>query len=169
MRKIALVFVCGLVACRDKPKPSPAPEAPLASSDAGVADASKWNVENHAPIVDAAPPPEGDWAVCKAALEKVPSAPPTKRLEMIIEACRPCGEWKPILDWQTLQEEGGPNRKVIEGAMAGCNAWCNPNAKIRFMGALDDARASKTRTPWRELAQQCKEDVSARPDGRFVT
>jgi hypothetical protein len=166
MKKVLLVFVCGLVACKDKPKPDPAPVAP---KDAAVSDASKWNVESHAPIVDAAPPPEGDWEICKATLQKVPAAPPTKRVEMIIGACRPCGDWKPILEWQTLQEEGGPNRKLVEEAMAGCTAWCNPNAKVRFMGALDDARASKTRTPWRELAQQCKEDVSARPDGRFVT
>ncbi len=165
MVRVALVIVCGLVACKDKPTPAQGP----VPRDAAPGDASKWNVEHHAIPVDAAPPPEGDWATCKATLEKVASAPPTKRVQMIIDACKPCGDWKPILEWQTLQEHGGPNRKVIDSAMAGCNAWCTPNAKIRFMGTLDDARASKTRTPWRELANQCKEEVSARPDGRFMT
>ncbi len=164
MKTVALVIACGLVACKDKPKSGPAPTPPPAPADAG----SKYHVESHAIPVDAAPPPVGEWAVCKAALEGAVTAPPTKRAQMIIDACHPCGEWKPLLDWQTLQEEGGPNRKVIESTLAGCNAWCNPNAKVRFMGALDDARASKTRTPWRELAQQCKEGVSARPDGRFL-
>jgi len=158
-----LLVGCGLFACKDKPKSDPVAPPPPPPSDA-----SKWSVEHHAIPVDAAPPPEGDWAVCKAALEKAVTAPPTKRIEMIIDACHPCGEWKPILDWQTLQEDGGPNRKVIDSTMAGCKAWCTPNAKVRFMGALDDARASKTRTPWRELAQQCGEEVSARPDGRFL-
>jgi hypothetical protein len=110
----------------------------------------------------------GDWAVCKAALEKAVTAPATKRVDMILGACHPCGDWKTLLDWQTLQEDGGPNRKVVETTMVGCKAFCNANAKIRFMGALDDARASKTRTPWRELATQCGEEVSARPDGRFL-
>lgn len=165
--RIALVIVCGLVACKDKPKNDPTPTPPP-TGDAGSGSSSKYHVEQHAIPVDAAPPPAGDWAVCKAALEKAVSAPPTKRVEMILEACHPCGDWKPLLDWQTLQEDGGPNRKVIDSTMAGCKAWCNPNAKVRFMGALDDARASKTRTPWRELAMQCGEEVSARPDGRFL-
>jgi hypothetical protein len=161
--RVLLVIVCGLVACKDKPKSEQL--SPPPPGDAG----SKWNVESHALAADAAPPPAGDWAICKAALEKAVTAPPTKRVDVILDGCRPCGDWEPILDWQTLQEDGGPNRKVIETAMAGCNAWCNPNAKIRFMGALDDARASKKRTPWRELAQQCGEAVSARPDGRLMT
>lgn len=158
-----LLVGCGLFACKDKPT-----SEPVAPPPPPPGDASKWNVEHHPIPVDAAPPPEGDWAVCKAALEKAATAPPTKRIEMLIDACHPCGEWKPLLDWQTLQEDGGPNRKVVESTMAGCKAWCTPNAKVRFMGALDDARASKTRTPWRELAQQCGEEVSARPDGRFL-
>lgn len=162
-RGLCLLIGCGLFGCKDKPRNelSPTPTPP-------PSDASKWNVESHALPVDAAPPPAGDWAICKAALEKAVTAPPTKRIDMILDACRPCGDWSPLLAWQTPQEEGGPNRKVIETTMAGCNAWCNPNAKVRFMGALDDARMSKTRTPWRELAQQCGEAVSARPDGRFL-
>lgn len=168
MTRALLVIASVLVACKDKPTTSTSSAAPP-PGDATVADGSKWHVEQHALPVDAPPPPEGDWATCKAALEKAVTAPPTRRIDTIIEACKPCGEWKPILEWQTLQEEGGPNRKVLETAMAGCNAWCTPNAKLRFMGALDDARAGKTRTPWRELGQQCKEEVSARPDTRFMS
>lgn len=163
--RIALVLA-GLAACKDKASPPPAKTVP---GDAGPSDGPKWMTE-HPPIaVDAAPPPEGEWAACKAALEKAVTAPPTKRVDLILDACHPCGDWKPVLDWQTLQEDGGPNRKTIDAAMGGCTAWCSPNAKVRFMGALDDARANKTRTPWRELAEQCGEGVSARPDGRFVT
>lgn len=163
--RVALCLACGLVvACKDKPKNEHAPPPPPPPGDAG----SKYHVHQHALPVDAAPPPDGDWAACKSALQAATTAPATKRVEVILDACHPCGDWTPILSWQTLQEDGGPNRKLIETTMAGCNAWCSPNAKVRFMGALDDARASKTRTPWRELAQQCGEGVSARPDGRFL-
>jgi hypothetical protein len=163
MRNTWLVIVCGLVACKDKPNASPTPPPSSPPGDAA------FSVMTHEIPVDAAPPPPGDWAACKAALEKVPSTPPTKRVELIIDACHPCGDWKPLLDWQTLQEDGGPNRKVIDSTMAGCKAYCSPNAKIQFMGALDDGRAKKTRTPWRVLAQQCGEEISARPDGRYMT
>lgn len=161
MAKAWLVIACGLVACKDKPNQEQV-SPPPPPSDAG------YRVVPHEIPVDAAPPQAGDWAVCKAALEKAASAPPTRRVETILDACHPCGDWKPLLDWQTLPEDHGPNRKDIGALMEGCKAWCNPSAKVRFMGALDDARAKKTRTPWRELAQQCGEDVSARPDGRFM-
>jgi len=160
-RTILTLLLLG--ACKDRPA-NPVPVGSGAGSAAPIVTA------DHPPIpIDAPPPPLGDWDKCKAGLVAAATGPSTKRVDMILEACHPCGDWTPILAWQTLQEDGGPNRKLIETAMAGCKAWCSPNAKVRFMGTLDDARRSQTRTPWRELATQCKEAVSAVPDGRFLT
>jgi hypothetical protein len=87
----------------------------------------------------------------------------------IIDACRPCGDWTPILDWQKLPADGGPTRTQIENAMVGCKAYCEPNAKMRFLGTLDDARMKGARTPWRELGEMCREQVSAVPDARYMS
>jgi hypothetical protein len=150
MRTLLLVGL--LAACKDKPAatPPPAPEKP--ARDAQVIDA-----------------PLDPWARCKAALEKAATAPYTKRVKQILDACTPCGDWAPILTWQKRPEDGGPDRRVIEQAMTRCNAWCVPDAKSVFMGTLDDARAKETRTPWRELGELCKEHVSAVPDARNVS
>ncbi|CAN5760699.1 hypothetical protein BH11MYX2_BH11MYX2_22660 [soil metagenome] len=158
MRPLLLLVPLALVACKDKPAAQKEPRV--------VID----NGSTHPQIpVDAAPPPPGDWAVCKAALEKAVTEPTTKRANGILEGCQPCGDWTPILEWQKSPEDGGVDRRKIEQAMAGCNAWCTPQAKDQFMGGLDDAREKKTRTPWRALGAQCKEKVSAVPDARFLT
>lgn len=152
MRTPLLVAVLVVAACKDKPAAAPPPAPPKPAADAQVIDAQ----------LDA-------WGTCKAALEKAANAPYTKRVKQILDACAPCGDWAPILGWQKRPEDGGPDRRVIEQAMAGCNAWCVPDAKSTFMGTLDDARAKETRTPWRELGEVCKEQVSATPDPRNVS
>lgn len=118
------------------------------------------------------PPPvvvPGDWATCKAALEASPKVPPTKQVAALIEGCKPCGDWTPLLTWSTPTENGGPKRKDIESAMIGCKAYCDPNAKMRFQGGLDDNRGKTNRIPWRLLGDFCKESVSAVPDSRFMS
>lgn len=157
MRTALLLAPLLLVACKDKP---PEKKQPRVVIDNGP---------THPVIpVDAAPPPPGDWAVCKAALEKAATEPATKRVNGILQGCQPCGDWSPILDWQKTTEEGGVDRRKVEQAMAGCNAWCSPQAKDQFMGGIDEAREKKTRAPWRALGTQCKEKVSAVPDARFL-
>ncbi len=122
------------------------------------------------PMPEPAPVPvAGDWAGCKAALEASPKLPPTKQVAALIEACRPCGDWKPLLEWQTPTEDGGPNQKDIETTMLGCKAYCDPNAKMRFVGGLDDARGKNNRRPWRVLGDFCKAELSAVPDARFMS
>jgi len=116
---------------------------------------------------DAAPAAD-DWAACQAALKLTPSLPATRRADAIIAACHPCGDWTPILSWQKLPADGGPTRTQIEDAMVTCKAYCEPNAKMRFLGTLDDARMKGTRTPWRELGEMCREHVSAVPDARYM-
>lgn len=120
------------------------------------------------------PPPvvvAADWAVCKAALEASPKTPPTRQVAQLIEACKPCGDWTPLLTWATPTEDGGPKRKDIESTMVGCKAYCDPNAKMRFLGGLDDNRGKDkvNRIPWRLLGEFCKEAVSAVPDARFMS
>ena len=114
-------------------------------------------------------PVAGDWAVCKAALEASPKLPPTKQVAALIDACRPCGDWKPLLEWQTLAEDGGPKTKDIEATMLGCKAYCDPNAKMRFVNGLDEARGKNNRRPWRVLGEFCKEALSSVPDARFMS
>lgn len=122
------------------------------------------------PMPEQVPTPvAGDWAVCKAALEANPKLPPTKQVVALIEACKPCGDWKPLLEWQTTAEDGGPRTKDIETAMLGCKAYCDPNAKMRFVNGLDDARTKGNRRPWRLLGEFCKAELSAVPDARFMS
>jgi hypothetical protein len=122
------------------------------------------------PMPEAVPVPvAGDWAVCKAALEASAKLPPTKQVAALIDACRPCGDWKPLLEWQTPAGEGGPKQKDIEAAMLGCKAYCDPNAKMRFVSGLDDARGKNNRRPWRVLGEFCKEALSSVPDARFMS
>jgi hypothetical protein len=104
-------------------------------------------------------------ATCEAAVTKAAAAPLDARPQILIDGCRVCGDWTPILRWNTPQQDGGPTRVAIEQAMAGCHAWCDPNAKQRFLGSLDAARGTETRTPWRMLAEVCHADF---PEGRFL-
>lgn len=110
-----------------------------------------------------------DWAACQEGLKLAPSLPATRRADAIIAACHPCGDWTPILTWQKLPADGGPTRTQIEDAMVACKAYCEPTAKMRFLGTLDDARMKGTRTPWRELGEMCRDQVSAVPDARYMS
>lgn len=114
-------------------------------------------------------PMAGDWAVCKAALEANPKLPPTKQVAALVTACTPCGDWTPLLEWQTPTEDGGPKKKDIETTMVGCKAYCDPNAKMRFVNGIDDARGKNNRRPWRVLGEFCKAELSALPDARFMS
>jgi hypothetical protein len=116
-----------------------------------------------------AAPVAGEWALCKAALEAVPKLPPTKQVAALIDGCKPCGDWKPLLEWQTLTEDGGPKKKDIETTMLGCKAYCDPNAKMRFVNGLDEARGKNNRRPWRVLGEFCKAELSSVPDARFMS
>jgi hypothetical protein len=109
-----------------------------------------------------------DWKACDAALRKAATEPLDLRPAMIIAGCEVCGPWKPLLEWNVPQTEKGPTRLDIEHAMARCG-YCSPNGKQRFLGTLDNARGTNTRTPWRMLGEQCKGDVSALPDNRFTS
>lgn len=115
---------------------------------------------------DAAP---DDWAACKDALAGAMKTPANRRVATILAACRPCGDWTPLLSWETPAAEGGPTRLAIEQAMLGCKAYCNANGKQRFLGTLDNARGTGSRAPWRFLGEQCKAEVSAVPDSRFMS
>jgi hypothetical protein len=141
-----------------------------------LAAACKGKEPTKDPAVPPHPMPEpvpvpvaGDWAVCKAALEASPKLPPTKQVAALLAACTPCGDWKPLLDWQTPTEDGGPKKKDIETTMLGCKAYCDPNAKMRFVNGLDEARGKNNRRPWRVLGEFCKEALSSVPDARFMS
>jgi hypothetical protein len=86
----------------------------------------------------------------------------------LIKDCQPCGDWTPLLAWNTPVADGGPSYRAIEQVMLACKAFCEPNAKQRFLGTLDAARGQPTRTPWRFLGEICKAEVSAVPDTRFM-
>jgi hypothetical protein len=105
-------------------------------------------------------------AACEAAVKKAAAAPLDARPQILIDGCKVCGDWKPILDWNTPPQEGGPTHTAIEQAMLGCHAWCDANAKQRFLGTLDNARGTETRTPWRLLGDTCHTEF---PQSRFVS
>jgi hypothetical protein len=145
-----------LAACKGKQAEPQAQPQPHATSPAQVADA--------APVAS-----DPNWAACEQALEAAPKVPANRRVQSLIDGCRPCGDWTPLLTWDTQQVDGGPTRAAIEQAMFACKAYCDPNAKHRFLGTLDAARGKRTRGPWRYLGEMCKGDVSALPDARYMS
>ncbi|HET9621696.1 MAG TPA: hypothetical protein VFP84_10035 [Kofleriaceae bacterium] len=155
MRRLALCALA-LAACKgDHGAPPPARELPdphaepVAPADAGEPDAN----------LDA----------CRAALPHIASLPIAARAQALLDACQPCGDWTPLLAWNTRSDEHGPTRASIERAMAACHAYCDGNAKQRFLGTLDNARGQPTRQPWRLLGEACKAAVSAVPDTRYAS
>ena len=146
------IWIAWLVvaACKtDDPQPQPVPQQP-AIADAAPA-AIDWNDQ------------------CETALRTAPKLPATRRVQAVIDGCKPCGDWTPLLAWDKQQVDGGPTRAAIEQAMLACNAYCDPNAKARFLGTLDAARGKATRGPWRLLGETCKAAVSAVPDARYMS
>jgi hypothetical protein len=110
-----------------------------------------------------------DWDRCVAALRASPGLPDDQRTQALIDACPVCGDWKPLLEWATLTENGGPKRQDITGRLDACHAYCNSDAKRRFNDTLDDARGRSSRAPWRYLGEMCKDQVSAAPDTRYMS
>lgn len=108
-------------------------------------------------------PPPVDTDKCKLALETAPTVPPARRAKVVLEGCKPCGEWQPLLHWQARTTDGGPTRLAIDQQLQACGT-CNTDARTKFMGALDDARGTDARTPWREYGKACN-----LADGRFVS
>ena len=147
-----LAALAGLGACKARPHDGPAHDPPrpaeVATIDAAVADAN----------LDA----------CRQAAARVPALPANQRPQALLDGCRPCGDWAPLLAWNTPPADGGPTRAAIEQAMLACKAFCEPNAKQRFLGTLDNARGQDSRAPWRFLGDICKAEVSAVPDTRFM-
>ena len=126
------------------------------------------------PAKQAPPPPpadasiEVDWAGCEAALQQAPSLGATRRVQFLLDACQPCGDWTPLLHWSTLPGEGGPARLAIEAKMLACG-YCSSDAKQKFLGTLDGARGTDSFAPWRALGEVCGDQVSAVPDARFMS
>ncbi|MBA3394787.1 MAG: hypothetical protein H0T89_19225 [Deltaproteobacteria bacterium] len=154
MRYPALLLV--LAACQDK-RPSKnsdsAPGPPMVRDAAAVTDAQSVAT---------------DWtAACAKALQAAARQTPVRRLGLVIAQCQPCGDWQPLLDWNTPAAEGGPTTAAIEKAMLGCQAYCSADAKQRFTGTLDGARGKAANKPWRILAETCGHAVSAVPGARF--
>jgi hypothetical protein len=150
---VAFAVTCvfgALCACkgpRDAPSQDP-PAAPVPARDAAA--------------------PDADLDACRAAAARLPGLPPAQRAAALIDGCRPCGDWQPLLTWNTLETDGGPSRAAIERALVACRAFCEPGARQRFLGTLDAARGQDTRGPWRYLGEICKAAVSAVPDSRFM-
>ena len=146
----ALVVLALLAACKGKHDDK---REGATGSATGSAAPTQWTVD----------------AACEKAIKKAAAAPLDARPQILIDGCHVCtSDWVPIVRWNTRPEDGGPPRIAIEKAMLDCHAYCDPNAKQRFLGALDAARGTDTRTPWRELATVCKDQVSALPDARFM-
>ncbi len=150
---LALVFAA---ACSGKKQH----HAVGSGSDSHKGSASAVVVEPVVPV---------DWPACEAALRQAATAPLDNRPELLIDGCKVCGEWTPILKWQTTEQGGGPSRNAIRSAMERCHAYCSGQAKQHFLGTLDDARGTTSHTPWRTLGEVCKGDVSALPDNRFTS
>jgi hypothetical protein len=143
-----LIALVVLVACQSKPKDPPSQPPPRP--------------------IDAGAPADANLDTCRTNATKIASLPSVQRAQALLDSCRPCGDWQPLLQWNNPPDIGGPSRASIEQTMLACNAFCDPNAKQRFLGTLDAARGQDTRGPWRHLGEVCKAEVSAEPDTRFM-
>ncbi|HEY0253369.1 MAG TPA: hypothetical protein VGC41_17665 [Kofleriaceae bacterium] len=160
MKRLALLLL--VVACGHKDHD--------AGKGSGQNSGSSAMPPGHPIIVDAPPAPPVDWEACNTALRKAATEPLDVRPSLVIDNCKVCGDWTPILMWaHAPTEKGAPTHAQIEAAMATCGYCPNPNGKQRFMATLDNARGTDARTPWRYLGEQCKADISALPDPRFVS
>lgn len=143
-----------LAACKSK-EPPQAAAPPAGSALAAAPDAGG---------------PAADWAArCEAALAGAPEVKPARRVQAILDGCRPCGDWTPLLRWGVLAADGGPKAAEIEAAMEACRAFCKPEARAVFLRTLDAARGKHAPKPWRELGEACGAEVSAKPDGRYLS
>ncbi len=144
-----VVALAAAVACHSHDSDAPAPSTTI-PIDAGA----------RTPVVSPA---------CRAAIHAGSATALDARVAVLLDACQVCGPWAPILDWRRTPQTGGPTRAQIEDAMIGCSAYCDPNGKERFLGTLDEARGSRSRQPWRQLAEMCRAAVSAVPDTRYAS
>jgi len=160
VRTLAILTIAA--ACKGK-APAPAPEQPPPTPPTTPATAP-------AAVAADAGSTATDWtSTCDETLRTAATIPAPRRALAVIDACRPCGTWTPLLAWNVPPGEGGPTRAAIEEAMAACDGYCDANGKQRFLGNLDPARGVDTRTPWRMLGDACKDKVSAVPDSRFMS
>jgi hypothetical protein len=114
------------------------------------------------------PAPVMDWTRCEKQIATLAGIHgDTERVQALIAACPVCGDWTPVIDWAKPRSEGGPSVQAIADRMTACDAWCNTKAKDFFLASLDTARGTNQRSPWRYLADECKDKVSAVPDCRY--
>jgi hypothetical protein len=157
VRRAAILLAIAAAACGNgKHKHEPPP------SKLGSATGSATGSAGSAAAVD-----DTDWTACSAALRQAATAPLDNRPQLLIDGCKVCGDWTPILKWSTPAANGGPSRQLIMSAMERCHAYCNGQARQQFLGTLDNARDTSSRAPWHHLGTVCKADVSALPDDRF--
>jgi hypothetical protein len=156
------LFVVGalLVACKGNP-------SKLEGTSGSGSAVGSANDPHVGLVLDAGAPLPVD-AACEAAISKAAAAAPTERVAILLNGCKVCGDWTTLFRWNTPQGSGGPARSAIEAAMMQCQGFCNGEAKLKFMGTLDDARGTASRMPWKQLGIACGEKVSALPDGRYL-
>src|SRR5512138_2707268 len=124
-RRMIVLLVLAL-ACKGKDKDAPAPPP---SPTPVVADAA---------VVDWIPE-------CETALQSAKKVPPVRRVQLVLDGCKPYGDWKPLLLWNVMPADGGPKRDDIERMMLASNGFCDASGKQRFLNNLDDARGKPGR------------------------
>lgn len=177
--RVALAAAMLLAACKGKEPGDGAQGAAGGGSAAGAVAGSAGSASGSAAAGSAAGGSAGsaagstaaaDWtARCEAALAGAPKVTPVRRIQSLLDGCRPCGDWTPLLRWGTPAIDGGPPLAAIEAAMEACSAYCKPDAKVAFLGVLEDSRGKRAPKPWRLLGEACGEAVSAKPDTRYMS
>jgi len=123
----------------------------------------------HPPIADAMVDAPIEWTACDAAVRQAQAAPDFDRAKILIDGCAVCGDWKPLLDWAVLPKNCGPTIAAIDRALRQCDAICDAGVGKRVASALDNARGTDSRMPWRIIGDGCKDKVSAVPDSRYMS
>ncbi|MBA3818681.1 MAG: hypothetical protein H0X17_07295, partial [Deltaproteobacteria bacterium] len=158
------VLALALASCKGSTQDQAAARDPDRARDTG---ATTTTAPEALAAADAAP---ADWtATCATTLQGAAKLTPVRRIAAVLEGCQPCGDWKPLLAWNTASTDGGPTTAAIEDAMVACQAYCSADAKRQFTGVLEPSRGKLGQKPWRVLGEVCKDAVSAVPDVRFMS
>jgi len=142
-----LLVVALLVACKGKEKPEMTKSLHMENVSARERQDYKFD------------------AVCIKAIDAAAAAPLNARPKLLVDNCQVCAGWNTILTWNLE----GTKPEDLQKALEGCGAFCNSDAKMKFMASANKAKGSSNDIAWRRLADACGDRIDASTDHRFMS
>jgi hypothetical protein len=116
--------------------------------------------------VDAGPASDPNWAACEQALEAAPKVPANRRVLSLIDGRRPCGDWTPLLTWDTQQVDGGPDARRDRAGDARARRTA---IRTRSSGSSAPRCARGSARAAVAVPRHVQGDISALPDARYMS